>query len=524
MLPIAFNPLQNLPPPAFSDAAGAQAWLEGQKRIPGRFFDAAIEQLERLQGLQDNGLARAQILEILRPEVLATLTTNRKRFAWQARPHQPVGSAALNSNLRLWSALIAGYMQCAEGLSATPGVEPAWVAVAIHRAQVNLKLAIEDHFFCGMEPPAMLWQRALALTQMAQALGIADMPIPDPSQPELGQTSILHHYHVMVLNAMCDPAGMFPVEYTALQKVWTRWRDLPKLSTARSGSEKERWANLRLLEQPAKESIKDPAWLEVSLVRAKLKQRIISLQNGEAPENLHLTKDLNVPQWIALLTRIRRKLHDAYAPVAAHHGQASGESVFVASTVEDAFGLISGFRFNVNQRASASADRVLHERMAIFGRNSIIQDMASERPKFGEEWFFGFEDSGTLRLSNGVDSIRGQLQIGQLVSVRRGTDHFLGKVTRAGIRQTGVMEISVLLFTGTPQAADAHMLQAGGQVHFPLLLLPPAPELQQPMVAFVANGSSVGPRQTLQLNLSHPKQIQLGTTIDRGPNFEAYRI
>jgi hypothetical protein len=86
------------------------------------------------------------------------------------------------------------------------------------------------------------------------------------------------------------------------------------------------------------------------------------------------------------------------------------------------------------------------------------------------------------------------------------------------------MEMSILLFPGAPVAAESHALVAGGQMHFPVLLLPPLPEIQQPMVAFLDASAQVGSRQALQLNLQSPKQIVLGPTIDRGPNHQAFRI
>lgn len=524
MISLALSPLRQLPPPDFTDAAGAQAWLAQQKKSPGRYFDAAVEQLERLQGLADPGFNRAQILEVLRHDTLLALAANRQRFAWQPRPLQAVGSAALSSNLRLWSALITGYLQCAESLAAAPGTDPSWVAVAAHRAMIGLKLAIEDHFSAGVEPPALLWQRALALTQMTQALGLAEHAVADPGLPELGQSTVPHQYALLALTALADPFGVSGGEYALLQRLLVRWRDLPRLATARGGDERERWVDLRLLEQPPKEAIKDPAWLEVSQVRAKLKKRIEALQGGATPDSLHLGKELPAAHWIVLLDRIRRKLREAYEPPATHSAQLTGESVFVTATVEEGFGLITGYRYNANPKASAATDKVLHERMAIFGRNSIISDLASDKPKLGEEWIFGFEDAGGLRMSNPVESVRLALQLGQLVTIKRGAAQQLGKITRAGVRQNGRMEVSIQIFPGTPVAAEGHAMVAGGQIHYPVLLLPPMPEIQQPMVAFLDAQAQVGPRQLLQLNLQNPGQIVLGPLLDRGPNHVAYRI
>ena len=524
MISIALSPLKNLPPPEFADAAGAQAWIAQQKRSPGRYFDAAIDQLERLQSMPDAGFNRAQILEVLRRDTLMALAANRQRFAWHPRPLASSATAALNSNLRLWSAMITGYMQCAESLAETPGTDPAWVAVAAHRATMGIRLAVEDHFFAGVEPPAMLWQWGLAIAQMTQAFGIADHAIADPCMPDIGQSTSLHQYVLLALAACCDPFGMNAAEHGLLQRLLIRWRDLPKLATAKSGDEKERWINLRSLEQPAKEALKDPAWLEVSMVRSKLKKRLEALQAGETPESLHLGKDLTAPQWIASLDRIRRKLREAYDPPAAHSAQVTGESVFVTATVEDGFGLVSGYRYNANPKAGAAADRVLHDRMAIFGRNSIISDVTSDRPKLGEEWIFGFEDDIGLRISANTDTVRLGVQIGQLVTIKRANVPQLGKITRAAVRPVGRTELSIQIFPGAPVAAESHALVAGGQLHFPVLLLPPLPEIQQPMVAFLDATAQVGSRQALQLNLQSPKQIVLGPTIDRGPNHQAFRI
>jgi hypothetical protein len=519
----SLKPLTSLPAPAFSDAAGAQAWLVQQKRSPGRFFDAAVEQLERLQGLRDNGFTRAQILETLRHDTLVALAANRQRFAWHPRPLKPVNSAALNSNLRLWSAMSTGYMQCTEGLAASPGTDPAWVAVAAHRAMTAVKLAIEDHFFAGVEPPALLWQRALAIAQMTQAFGISDLPVADPCMPDLGQSTSIHQYAILALTAFADPFSTTATEYAMLQRLLIRWRDLPKLAATRGVDDKERWIDLRQLEQPSRDASKDPAWMEISLVRSKIKKRAEALETGETPDNLHLGKDLSGPQWIAMLNRVRRKWRDSYEPPSPHDPKAA-EIVFVTGTVEDGFGLITGFRYNANPKAGAASDKVLHERMAIFGRNSIISDLASEKPKLGEEWSFGFEDENGLRISCPVDAVRLGIQVGQLVTIKRGSVPQLGKVARAVTRQNGRMEATIHLFQGAPVAAEAHALLAGGQLHYPALLLPPVPEIQQPMVAFLDADAQVSSRLALQLNLQNPKQIVLGPVLDRGPNHQAYRI
>ena len=520
----ALTPLKDLPPPVFSDPGGAQAWLAQARREPQRLAGALIEQLDRLQGTPLNGIGRAPVLETLRQDVLTVLAANRPAFAGQPRPLPPRPFTAFSDNQRLLGSLTTGYLQCVEDFAATENVDPIWIATAAHRAMVGIKLAIEDHFLAGMEAPAILWQRAFTLIRLSQTLGIDNTPTSDPAIGDLGQCTLPQLYSIVALTALADPYGIGRAEYAMLLRLVARWRDLPVVTTSRDNDDKKRWVNLRQFEAPAKAASKEPAWMEISQVRSKLRKRIEALQAGESPESLHLGREVDAAHALATLERLRRKLKAAYDPSHAEQSQLGGESIFLTCGIEDGFSLLTGARYNANPTAGASADRVLNERMAIFGRHSVIQSLAGDKPKFGDEWALSAEYGNHLRIVNNVDSVHSSLSPGLLVAFKQGEEFHLGRLTRAVIRQNGKMEVSLTKLPGEPRGAESQTLGSTNQLRFPMLLLAAVPDLNQPPIALLPAGAQVAPKQNMATNLTGAQQIQLGPMLDRGPNYDAYRI
>jgi hypothetical protein len=525
----ALTPIKNLPAPAFADADGARAWLQQAKRPAGEGtpvvpLDALCEQLERLQGATLDGFARATVLEALRHDALVALAGQRQRFAFAPRPLNAGAFAALTANQRAWTALATGYLQCTEEFA--PG-DPAITATAAHRALMAFKLALEDHFFAGVEPPAQLWSRPLRIVELALARGFARQTVVDPTLTDQGRSSVLQQYMLLALTGLADPYALVPAEYNALQRLLTRWRDLPEFAAQRDDDSKRRWVNLRLLETGHRQAAENPLWLDISLVRGKLRRRIDSLQAGESPDSLSLGKELSGSAALTVLDRVRRRLHEAYDPSSAGPRQATGDSIFLAATVEEAFSLLTGMRYNANPKANAATDRVLHDRMALFGHDSIIQDGASEKPKFGEEWVLGSSGAQAdlgVALSNSADAVRTSVQLGQLIVLRSGDRTCVAKVTRALTRQNGAMDLAALPYPGTPQAVEAHVYDQSGQMHFPLLLVPGSSETKTTTCAFVANGIGSKVRQPVETNLSTPRKLRLTSVIERGPNFECHKF
>ena len=162
--------------------------------------------------------------------------------------------------------------------------------------------------------------------------------------------------------------------------------------------------------------------------------------------------------------------------------------------------------------------------MAIFGRHSVIQSLAGDKPKFGDEWSLSAEYGNHLRIVNNVDSVHGALAPGMLVSFKQGDSFHLGRLTRTVIRQNGKMEVSLSRLPGQPRATDAHTLGMTNQLQFPLLLLSAVPEIKQPMIGLLPSGAGVGPKQTMATKLAGAQQIVLGPLLDRGANYDAFRI
>lgn len=520
----ALTPLKDLPPPVFTDPGSAQNWLAQARRDPGKLAAALNEQLDRLQGTELGGVARAPLLEILRQDCLGAAHANLAIFAGQPRPLPPRPFTAFSSNQRLLGSLTTGYLQCAEAFASAENIDPAWIATAAHRAMIGLKLAIESHFLAGMEAPAILWQRAYSLVAMTQARGVANLAVADPIFSDLGQSTSLQLYAMLALTALADPYGISPAEYAMLQRLVARWRDLPTIGGARDDDEKKRWVNLRQLESPAKAAAKEPAWMEVSQVRSKLRKRIEALQAGETPESLRLGRDIDSAHALAALERMRRKLKEAYDPSRATQTQLGGDSIFLCCGIDEGYSLITGTRYNANPKASGAADRVLNERMAIFGRHSVIQSLAGEKPKFGDEWALTAQYGNHLRIVNSVDAVRSPLAPGLLVAFKERETFHVGRLTRTVIRQNGKMEVSLTKLEGEARATESHTVGPNNPLHYPLLILSAVPEIKQPMIGLLPAGAEVAPKQTLSTNLAGAQQIVLGPVLDRGPNYDAYRI
>lgn len=518
----ALTPHKDLPPPAFGDAGSLQTWIAQAKRDVNRYGTLLVEQLDRLQALPLDGATRAPLLELLRPEVVHAAFANRAVFGAQARPLPPRPFTAFSTNQRLFGSLTTGYLQCAEDFLAR-NAEPGWIAIAAHRAMIGIRLAIEDHYFAGMEAPPLLWQRAFSLVMLAQVRRLQAQAVPDPLQTDLGSTTVAQVYAMTVLTSLTDPYGVGTGELALVQRLAARWRDLPTFGITRDDDDKKRWVNLRQLEMPSKSASKEPAWMDVGQVMGKLAKRIEALKAGQSPEELHLGK-VDPGHALGLLERMRRKLHEAYDPAAAPQAQLGGESIFVTCGVEEGYSLITGARYNANPVAGAGSDRVLNERMAVFGRHSVITSLATDKPKFGDEWSLSSAEGEHLRIVNSVDAVRSPLAPGMLITLKQDNSFRLGRLTRAVIRQNGKMEVSLTLLAGEARATESHTVGSTAPIRYPLLLLSAVPERQQPMIALLPSGAAVAPRQVMATKLSGAQQITLGPALDRGPNYDAYRV
>lgn len=516
-----------LPAPAFADVDSARRWLSSQPQaMPARLQLALTEQFERLAPAALPPRERAALVETLRNPAITTQDNMRRKFAFAARPLTAEAMSTFTASVRLWDALAACYLRCVEDFAEIPctGDVRQLLATAAHRAMVTCRLALEDHFVAGIEAPAALWPRLHRLLQVASQLGIADLPMIDPEYRDPAKSSLLEQYVLAALIALADPYRWGSAHFSVARRALSRWNGMVPLAAESNSDPKLRWVPLSTFgELPAVLGENSPAWLEVHMVRRKLRKRIESLNAGDSPETLHLGRDLNAASCRDLLASILDRLRAAYS-------EGRPLQVPVDTDCELAVGPAGCFQLLTNRSFSgsshtlnAASSRILHDRIAIFGSAERVDGIEKVEAAEGEPWRLNAESVDVAVLSRAAGGNGTRMLPGQLVVFRdpRSTAS-LAVVTRAWTRRDGRSEIALRRLPGKPAAMTGSAVDLLNEPAFPVFFLPAVPAVASAASLLIPTGIAPRLKKGLEARSDEYVRCRLDKLIERGADFERY--
>ena len=366
-------------------------------------------------------------------------------------------------------------------LGGDDGLKPQ-AATICQRALAILADDYADLVRAGRQADTPLWRFAHALYSSAEALGVAQTPVPDTlrethsDQSATSATDTLRGFRpvtpAMTYVELVLVAAASLHELAPRQQRWVmRWARRWAAKVEVLAEQPNLTPSLPLCvdldgdEPPSflPRAGKGGRWLETSELRKSMKKRLVLLARGDpadTPARLGLGEDCTMPSCGEVLQRLYpRWVKGGVMRRYARHPM-SGTCRFVAG-VDAVHYYVSGHQ-NFRPPGSTTSDdlRRQREELAMYGQvttrfddlNSVDQGFQLENWTVVEDWGLFDQSEDGLCLVRPIERLGGRLGIGQLVAVQaagRG-DMQLG-VVRWTQRRNEDLVTGVQLMSGRPQ-------------------------------------------------------------------------
>ncbi|HEX6735057.1 MAG TPA: hypothetical protein VF096_09605, partial [Azonexus sp.] len=418
------DPRKNIVP-AFQDVAGARAWLAQQPQAhPSQTLAALAMQVEAIDASAVAPALAIELLGLLRTAAVPLQDAIEPRYTRKALPLPEDDFRAFELAARFWLRLGVAYLRRHDELA------PAERGLALNRAACALRLAAYCHFLAAYECPQAINRLLFGTLAQASRDGLLEQALPDRDFPHLGDSTVAGHLAWAFLLRLVDPYRLTGAQLTVANRAISRWRELAPFRAAPDDDPAARELDLAPLYGGALPA-EVPRWLGIRSVDRKLRRRLESLRQGEAPEALKLGRELSGDACIRLLEELRHSL-------GAHEHEPSTEigEIALAFGGEDAYALLRGEYLNPAANLG-SGGALAHQRMALFGFDRLSQmPTAVKRIQVAtESWTL--LDGMVIRPAAGPDSVRrispclvaashhGRPQLGVLFGLQVGTDNVL---------------------------------------------------------------------------------------------------
>lgn len=505
-MPLSLPPPADGAPTALLDVARAQAWLAAQPHNQSlRLLRALRAEIIGIDASSGEAQLRLDILDALRPAALQAAAAVEIRYAAHPLPLLRDEAAVFEAAWSLWWQLAIAYLRAVPLLPATEMVRP------LHRATIALREALRCHYLAAIEAPPELLSLLYEILVTAESMRVQRMPIADPDLPHLGESTVAAEIAWALLLHAVDPYRLSGGQFAVANRAFSRWRDLVGFQ-AQPASAGETAVSLAKLVGTGPLVASAPAWMEVRMVRRKLRKRIEALQAGETPEALKLGRELSPAACAALLDDLRatlkagRVMHD--------YLQADVPSLDLVGGFERLYMLLSGKPFGDSELSLKSGhDR--HARIAVFGFDNVANrvDHAGGPRVEAETW--ATEDDWVLRAAPAGS----QMISGTLMGIRSDKPSL---VVLEGLRQTSdgwlaghLRQLPVSMGCGLLRTAP---LGAGASSRQPVFFLA-ADGSGLPPSLLVPTGIGMREGLTLALEDSPVEHLRLGELLERGGNY-----
>lgn len=360
--------------PAFTDPAGARAWIASQPQAQPLAMLAALDaQVRAVDGADVPPAGAGELLGILRATAVPLLAANETRYVRKALPLLPDDQRAFEAARQLWRDLGIAHLRLATRLPRDAA------APLLHQAAGSLRMAQYVHFQAAQACPPELDRLLLGILGQAGELGVLGVALTDPDFAPLGPGHIGGLLAWAFLLRRTDPYRLSAPQLVVANRAIRRWRELCEFQAA-PASRVDIVELAPLFPEPLPDGV--PGTLEIHRLRRKIRQRLAALEAGDSPESLKLGRELSGAACIRLLHELDR----AFRPSGPSAPAVDGELDLVFGC-DDAYALFSGRELN-RPATETRPSAIAHQRMAIFGfdRPSELPDAAREPELATERW------------------------------------------------------------------------------------------------------------------------------------------
>lgn len=348
--------------PALKSPQEAKGWLANQAPAPPKTqLEAVTRQIEAIDGAGLSPALAIELLDFLRRTAIPAQAALEPRFLRKPLPLLKEERDSLDAVLAFWNRLGVAYLRLA------PHFGMAEKGLPLHRAAIAFRMAQFCHYQSCLACPPQLDQLLFAVLAQADSSDLLRQPLVDPEFPHLGEANIAGLLAWAFLLRLIDPYRLSAAQLTVANRALSRWRELCGFQAEPDPDPKAHAIDLApMFHGPMPEGI--PRWLNVRSVIRKIHSRTEALKAGESPEALKLGKELSASAGILLLSDMERYLRSQPAQAETLVGD-----IELAFGAEHAFSIFTGEPLNPSIAMDASSTAIAHQRMALFGFNSVTQ-------------------------------------------------------------------------------------------------------------------------------------------------------
>lgn len=364
--------------PAFRDVLTAKIWLAEHQASPPPVLQASLHaQIEALTAADFPPVLFLEMVEVLRPSVIAVQERLESRYVRRPLPLTRDEGGAFRRARRLWRALAQAYWR------AVPALPPGHLLFPLHRAAVTLRQEHYAHLIAGQEVPGELPDLLYQVLCQAETAGVLREGLADPVLTHLEDSTIAGNVAWVFLLESVDAVGLSAAQLTVADRAFSRWRELATFLAVPDDSPRARVIALSELVGRLELPEGAPRWMDVRPVIRKLRTRMESLEAGESPESLKLGRDLGSQACLALFRQMTEALRQS-----AEEDEAMTGTLELSVGLDDAFSRLTGRAISKQPKAGVASPAVDHQRMAVFGFDNMLtqREGAGRREVPRENW------------------------------------------------------------------------------------------------------------------------------------------
>lgn len=347
-------------PPAFTDRAGAKAWLGAQPQAQPLLMQAALnEQVNALDAARLPPQIAVELLNVLHSAILPAQASLETCFSRKPLPMPKEEERIFVATQKLWLRTGIAYLRLA------PHFSPKDKTPLLFRAANAFRMAEFAHFMACRECPTQLDHLLFSVLIQANSSGILRQTHLDRDFRHLGEANIAGIIIWALLLRLINPFHMTAAQLTVANRALSRWRELCHFQTDAESS--ARAPDIPLTERFAIELPEGiPRYLNIQPIVRKLRSRVVSLRAGASPESLKLGRELSATACIRLLDDIEQQLRPPRPPPVSE-----SREIALVFGPQDAYAVFREEKLNPEAAMDIQSESLANQRMALFGFDKV---------------------------------------------------------------------------------------------------------------------------------------------------------
>ena len=510
---------------AFSDAAGATAWLTQQPQANVAAMQAELtRQIQALNTCRMAPLERFKTLEALRKTLFTVDGECHKRFENRPIPLWSSEQVALDTSRCLWRACALAYLHCLRAcLDGDQSLTEIKAKIA-HRAMVCLRMEQQTCYLGSLDVDSEFWRNVHAILASTEQLGVSRQPVTDRLLGETAESTVNGQYVMALLLHLARPFELSRTQLAAATRWFARWREQAEILSIPDDNPKSTSITLDLsLGSPTFDANGTPGiprWLSTGSILRKMRKRLELLEAGESPESLKLGSGISSESSITLLKTLTDNLKHPLPLLASP--LPGSQTAKVGAGMEIIHRQLGGKSLKAPEEPT-SMNRQTQDQIAIFGR--IPHEVEEKNAVKPEDWQITESSASEIRLSRPAGAGKARLNNRCLLSIQA-PDHsrpFLAVLSSLCTHGDGTLHATARILPGdpTPLVAEVRERPMGKMTRQPAFLLPANGVLGTPKSIFLPAGIST---RALSINLLQDRSVtlRLGSLLERGSDYECW--